>query len=148
MSAPRAAPPGLRPRRRLRRPMVLTPLVDIVFLLLTFFMLSSQLTPFSLLALENQTSGAPSAPALATAADPGAGGRPDALLSVGAGQVRLNGRKLGAGSLLAALREEAATGTSRVTILTATDATVQDFVAALEAAKAASFASIAVANMR
>ncbi|KQT57504.1 MULTISPECIES: ExbD/TolR family protein [unclassified Aureimonas] len=125
--------------------MVLTPLVDIVFLLLTFFMLSSQLTPFSMLTLEGQASGpASAAPPLATSGE----ARPDALLSVDAGRVRLNGRVLSPGALLPALREEAASGTTRLTILASADATVQDFVAALEAAKIAAFASIAVADMR
>lgn len=125
--------------------MVLTPLVDIVFLLLTFFMLSSQLTPFSVLTLEGRTAEAPSD---ALPAAPSGLTRPDALLSVGAGQMRLNGRTLSADALLAALREEAAAGTTRLTILASADATVQDFVAALEAAKIAAFASIAVADMR
>lgn len=125
--------------------MVLTPLVDIVFLLLTFFMLSSQLAPFSLLTLDGERPGAP-LPALPAAADSPA--RPDALLSVGAGQLRLNGRAIGADGLLAALRDEAAKGTTRLTILASSDATVQDFVAALESAKTAAFASIAVADVR
>lgn len=137
--------PGLRPRRRLRRPMVLTPLVDIVFLLLTFFMLSSQLTPFSLLTLDGRRQAAsPTAGPMEARAD----ARPDALLSVGAGQVRLNGRRIGLGDLLSALRTEAASGTTRLTLLVSGDATVQDFVAALEATKLAAFASISIADVR
>lgn len=143
--SPPAQPLGLRPRRKLARPMVLTPLVDIVFLLLTFFMLSSQLTPFSLISLSagEQTAAFPTRTTAGEALP-----RPEALLSVAAGQVRLNGRAVETDGLLAALRKEAAAGTTRLTILASADASVQDFVAALEAAKLAAFPSIAVADMR
>lgn len=144
MSGLSSEPLGLRPRRKLRRPMVLTPLVDIVFLLLTFFMLSSQLTPFSLLTLDRTAATKP----VENAAPGATNSRPDALLSVGAGQVRLNGRTIGPESLLATLRQEAAEGTIRLTILASADATIQDFVSALEAAKTAAFPSIAVATMK
>lgn len=125
--------------------MVLTPLVDIVFLLLTFFMLSSQLAPFSTLAFQDGAS-PPSLTSSASAVASDA--RFETLLSVGAGRLRLNGQDVTGAELRDRLRAEIASGATRLTLLASQDATVQDFVSALEVAKQSAFPSITVANMR
>ena len=67
---------------------MLIPLVDVIFLLLTFFMLSSNLAPFSALMLgDYRREGGPPATAEAAPAE----AQPDVILTVSAGEVRANG---------------------------------------------------------
>src|SRR6476620_6781825 len=88
-----------RPRKKGMR-FMLMPLVDVIFLLLTFFMLSSNLAPYSALMLGDyrRESGPPgTAEARPTEA------QPDVILTVSAGEVRANGAALP----IADFREEA-----------------------------------------
>ena len=55
-----------RPTQRRKIAFMLTPLVDVMFLLLIFFMLSSQTAPYSLLTISVPDTGAPAAPAAPT----------------------------------------------------------------------------------
>src|SRR4051794_31723934 len=68
---------------------MLMPLVDVIFLLLTFFMLSSNLAAYSALTLGDyrREGGAVAAPA----EPPAAAAQPDLILTVSAGEVRSNG---------------------------------------------------------
>jgi len=109
-----------RPMRR-ARPISLTPLVDIIFLLLLFFMLSSTFTKFGHLEI-----GAP-------AGAVGTGALPKALLTVSGESLRLNGdmiemdalagegqrlvRETGADSLLVLIRGEGPTTQQLVQVL-------------------------------
>ncbi|TDH39086.1 biopolymer transporter ExbD [Pseudohoeflea suaedae] len=108
--------------RFVRRRLGLTPLIDVIFLLLLFFMLSSTFSRFSQVPVEGGAAG-------------GAGGkRPDAMISVRAGDVRLNGEGIETGAIavrLAGLRE---VGAENLVILVEQGATSQDFVSVLEAA--------------
>jgi len=75
-----------RPIRR-QKPISLTPLVDVIFLLLLFFMLSSTFTTFGEIDL-----GAP-------ATGGGNGKVPEALLTIDGSRLRLNGREVDSASL-------------------------------------------------
>ncbi|GAB4517272.1 MAG: hypothetical protein Tsb0019_16990 [Roseibium sp.] len=104
-----------RPTRR-QRPISLTPLVDVIFLLLLFFMLSSTFTTFGEIDL-----GAP-------AAGGGAGKVPEALLTIADTRLRLNGRDIDA----TALEDEARALVDRqigsLLILTRGETTTQQLV--------------------
>jgi hypothetical protein len=70
------------------------------------------------------------------AAGGGAGDRPDAMISVHADQVRLNGEGIEAGAIAARLAELHELGAKSLVILVEPGATSQDFVAVLEATSA------------
>lgn len=116
---------------------MLMPLVDVIFLLLTFFMLSSNLAPYSTFKLDRyrQDDGGGVA---ANAAGP------DIILTVSAGEVRANG----AVTMLADFPGEAARlreeGARSVVVFVRPSATTQDIVSVLEALQRAAFASVTV----
>ena len=86
---------GPRPPRR-RIVFMLTPLVDVMFLLLIFFMLSSQTAPYSLLEIMAQgTPGAEPAPQTQPVAP--AQGAAELLVSIARGYARFNGDESGNG---------------------------------------------------
>jgi biopolymer transport protein ExbD len=114
--------PARRPRR-----LGLTPLIDVVFLLLVFFMLAARFAP---------ERGVP----LVTG---GAGGDwqgPPRLVEVGAAGLRLNGRPTPSGALGAALRPLMPAPDSPVVLRPDGSASVQDLADALEALAAAGIA--------
>jgi biopolymer transport protein ExbD len=124
---------------------MLMPLVDVIFLLLTFFMLASNLAPYSALVLGDyhRESGRPGT-AEARASD----AQPDVILTVSAGEVRANGAALP----IADFREEAARlkegGAESVVVFVRPSATAQDIVGVLEALKRSAFASVSVRTRR
>jgi biopolymer transport protein ExbD len=136
-------------RNRLRAPrrqtvrFMLIPLIDVIFLLLTFFMLSSSIDPYSSLMLgdyrqqsEYSVQGATPAPEI----------RPDLVLAVSRGQVQANGEMLGLdgfGDAAAMLRQQ---GAETVIVFTRASATVQDVVTVLGALKKAAFKSVTIRN--
>ena len=82
-----------RPAPRRRSPIGLTPLIDVVFILLLFFMLASSLTRLHAVALQSQSADGEQSTA-----------PPALLLRVQAdGRLDLNGKPLAAGELRAAL---------------------------------------------
>jgi biopolymer transport protein ExbD len=107
-----------------RRRLGLTPLIDVIFLLLLFFMLSSTFSRFSQVPVEGGAAGG------------GDGDRPDAMISVRADQVRLNGEGIEAGAIAARLAELSELGAKNLVILVEPGATSQDFVSVLEATSA------------
>lgn len=126
----------------------MTPLVDIVFLLLTFFMLSSQFSPFALLPL-----GTPLAGGADPAIPPPSGGNgpgiaADLLVSVGKESLKVNGVSVAVSDLAAMLGKARDGGAQTVAILASDTASVQDLVTVLEAAKAAAMTAVSVANFR
>lgn len=128
-----------RPRKKTAG-LMLIPLVDVIFLLLTFFMLASRIDPFSLLTLDEYQSRAADQPA--GIAPPQA--RPDLVLSVSRGVVRANGEPVALADFAArsvALRER---GLETVIVFTRADASVQDIVSVLDALKKASFRSVVI----
>jgi biopolymer transport protein ExbD len=130
----------LRLPRRRRFVFMLTPLVDVMFLLLIFFMLSSQTAPYSLLqilaaASPNAPVGTPAPPPAAVAAP----GRGDLVVSIGRGFVRFNGERVELSDVKAALERFKAAGFASAVVLPARTSTVQDVVSVLEAFQATAF---------
>lgn len=124
--------------RPIRRPIPLTPLVDIVFLLLMFFMLSSTFTRFGEL-----QAGAPAG----SATPDQAGTFPGAIVTVeGGGQATVNGRRVGLDQLVAALNDLVAKGVSRAAVRAGGGASVQDLVSALDVIRTSRITDTVVAR--
>lgn len=128
------------PKKNMR--FMLMPLVDVIFLLLTFFMLSSNLAPYSALTLgdyRHEKEGAAGQPANAAAAK-----QPDVILTLSAGEVRANGTAIS----IADFSPEAARlkdgGADSAVVFLRPSATAQDIVSVLEALKRAAFSSVSV----
>lgn len=132
----------LRQRPKKGMHFMLIPLVDVIFLLLTFFMLSTNLAAYSALTLgdyRREGDGA-AEPAGATPAASG----PDLILTVSAGEVRANGTALplaGFAGEAARLKEG---GADSVVVFVRPSATAQDIVTVLEVLKRAAFATVSV----
>jgi biopolymer transport protein ExbD len=117
---------------------VLTSLIDVIFLLVIFFMVTSQITPFSLIPLGATASGG-GAPAPADAVAPVA-------LRIQAGRVSIGGKPVELAALpseLAALRDS---GVSALVLSSSASATVQDLVSVLEMCRKAAFETVTVLN--
>jgi biopolymer transport protein ExbD len=129
-----------RPRKKGMR-FMLMPLVDVIFLLLTFFMLSSNLAAYSALTLgeyrREDPAAAPAQPAPAPAG-------PDLVLTVSAGEVRANGAPLPLAGFAAEAARLKEGGASKVVVFVRPSATAQDIVSVLEALKRAEFATVSV----
>jgi biopolymer transport protein ExbD len=124
------------PRRR-RFSFMLTPLVDVMFLLLLFFMLSSQTAPYGLLAVSGQTTTAGpanTAPSL----------QRDLVVSVGAGGARFNGKLFERAQLSTAVAQAITEGYNTAYIATARGATAQDLVNVVDMFKAAGFPRVLI----
>ena len=120
-------------RPRSKPAFALTPLADVMFQLLIFFMLSSSLSPYALVPLVP-----PSDPRAAEAVLEGQPPEdiqqsPVAIWQVGRGEIRANGARLNPDQLAPALEELMASGTEEVLLLTSASATTQDIATALEA---------------
>ena len=129
------------PRRR-RFAFMLTPLVDVMFLLLIFFMLSSQTAPYSLLQL--LAGGPPPTPGTETpqpqpVAPAPIAGRGDLIVSIGNGFARFNGERVDMADVRASIERFIAAGFSSAVVLPARTSTVQDVVTVLEAFQATAF---------
>jgi biopolymer transport protein ExbD len=119
---------------------MLMPLVDVIFLLLTFFMLSSKLAPYSALMLgdyrrESGTAAAGPAPAAQ---------QPDVILTLSAGEVKANGASLQLADFPAEAARLKGSGAKSVVVFLRPSATAQDIVSVLETLKRAEFASVSV----
>lgn len=112
----------------IRRPLPLTPLVDVVFLLLMFFMLSSTFTKFGHIGLMLAHP--------ASSSTPSSSATPGVVVRVGAGlAVSINGKAVAFDSLIAALDDFSGRGVESALVQTSTKASVQDLVAVLEQAR-------------
>lgn len=133
----------LQPPRRRRAFFMLTPLVDVMFLLLIFFMLSSQTSLYTLVrisarAVAGDTTPAPVAP----------GRTAELLVSIGHGTVRINGVPAAPGDLPAMLRDYQSRGVVRAALVAGQAAQVQDIVSVLELFEAASFGQVRLVSGR
>ncbi len=108
-----------------RRRLALTPLIDIIFLLLLFFMLSSTFSRFAEVPVQGGVAGT------------GRGERPDVLISVSSGSVRLNGADIAVDGIRPRLEELKRLGARRAMISVGADATSQALVDVLDAASGA-----------
>ena len=108
---------ALEPAPAIRRPVTLTPLIDVIFLLLLFFMLSSTFTRFGEVPLTNAGGEVPTE------------GAPPLFLQLRAEDLSLNGSALTLDALAPALGERAAEGSTTVLLVTvAEDVTSQRLV--------------------
>ncbi len=118
---------------------MLTPLVDIMFLLLIFFMLTSQTAPYSLISiLAGQRGGTQAGPVVAPAA-PASG---EVVVSISHGFVRFNGEDVPMAGIRDAIARYRALGFERAAALTTRSATVQDVVTVLEAFETSDFGQL------
>lgn len=116
----------------------LTPLIDVMFLLLIFFMLSSQISPYSLMQVDR------------IARSDGAGGagraRPDLVVRLSRGFVSIGGEAIAADHAAAAFSRLVSQGVSGFLVVLSGSATVQDIVTTLEALQAASAPKVTLVN--
>lgn len=125
------------PRPARKQAFALTPLADVMFQLLIFFMLSSSLSPYALLPLsapaEAQQAAAGAAPVTAPTSAP-------TIWTVGRGDIRAGGTVFPAEALpaeLAALRQA---GVEELLLFTTAETTTQDVATVLEAVRVAGLA--------
>ncbi len=134
--------------RKYRRKISLTPLVDVIFLLLIFFMLTSQIAPFSLISFAgtetDRNAQQVNLPSSSEPSPPGLG----ALITVLNGGVSINGQRTAHLNIDKAMTELHQTGVSTAIISPRSTATVQDLITVLEAVKKASFATIRIRNSK
>jgi len=128
------------PVRRRRASFVLTSLIDVIFLLVIFFMVSSQVLPYSLIPIGAAASGGTPIPADDT-------GSPVAL-RIQQGRVSIGGRAVAFTDLPDALKRLRDSGVSALVLSTAQTATVQDLVSVLEMCRTAAFETVTVLNRR
>jgi biopolymer transport protein ExbD len=126
------------PRRRIQ--FLLIPLVDVMFLLLIFFMLSSQTAPYSL--LEIMAAGTPGREQPLPQTTTPVQSAPELLVSVARGYARFNGTRVEMADLQSAIEQFKAAGFSRAVVMTGQAATVQDVVSVLEALERNTFAEM------
>jgi len=128
------------PRGDRRAPFALTPLADVMFQLLIFFMLSTSLAPYSLITL-----GTPAAPTGQTAAKddaPGGGAQSIVIWHVSRGEIRAGKATLPLDALpqvIDALREK---GLEEILLFTTPTATTQDVATVIEAIRSGEVARL------
>ncbi|MFL5260318.1 MAG: ExbD/TolR family protein [Hyphomicrobiales bacterium] len=123
---------------RIRKPLPLIPLVDVVFLLLMFFMLSSTFAKFSSIELGG------TAGKMAGVSTPRL---PDVIIKVSSGpRIKVNGSDVGLDGLVPKLNEAQARGAISGVIVVSLSATAQDLVAVLERARSSKLRSVSVAR--
>lgn len=143
-----AAAQSILPRhvRRKRASFVLTSLIDVIFLLVIFFMVSSQIVPFSVIGL------GPIASAQSEAEPPPAAAAPaqsaPVAIRIMAGSVRVAGETVAMADLADALARLKASGVTALLLIPTSTATVQDVVSVLEGVKAAAIETVTVLNRR
>lgn len=148
------------PERPRRYRFALTPLADAMFQLLIFFMLSTSLTPYSLVTLrttqdeaeENEPAADPNAPIDETAeqqADPNASDSNITIWDLGNGTVTTNGQTFELSQLpLLAEAIGSQDDPGQVVILVGSAARVQDVASALEALDSAEVEAVQIARTR
>jgi biopolymer transport protein ExbD len=129
--------------RRRRPSFVLTSLIDVIFLLVIFFMVSSQIVPYSLLPLGPIAAegGQPEPVAPESTAPPVA-------VRILAGRVTIGGESVPLSDVAARLKLLKSSGITAILLTPGSTATVQDVVTVLEASKDAEIASVTVLGRR
>jgi len=131
-----------------KRNLTLLPLIDVIFLLLIFFMFSSNLSPFSLLQLTGDRNKA--GPDVQAADNPAevatvSARQIDVMVLVDANLVlRVNGKRVDIAQLQTVLEEFRQKGAETLVIAPSRRASVQDLVGVLEAAKRSAIPSVAI----
>jgi len=134
--------------RASKRNLTLLPLIDVIFLLLIFFMFSSNLSPFSMLQLTRDRVEA--GPRVQAAAKPVEASvidvrQVDVMILVSANRViRVNGKRVEAWDLRDTLEAFRKKGAENLVIAPSGSASVQDLVGVLEAANKSAIPTIAI----
>jgi biopolymer transport protein ExbD len=115
---------------------MLTPLVDVMFLLLIFFMLSSETALYTLLRLNARSVQAQSA------LNPKPSSQAELLIAVGRGTLRVNGVATPLLELAAVLARYKASGITAAVLVPQESAQAQDVVAVIELFEMARFAQV------
>jgi len=124
----------IEPLPSLRRRIVLTPLIDVIFLLLLFFMLSSSFQKFTRVEIAAATAGATAA-----------GRTPDILIRLeAADRVAINGRSVALAEAAARLEALKQAGAKDVAVRAGSEAEVQALVGMLERLKSFGFEAVTV----
>lgn len=130
-----------RGRGRIRRRFVLTPLVDVIFLLVIFFALSSRIAPFGLIEVTGQgraaVSGGDGAPSAARSVAPA-----DQTLVVSQGRAQIGSRVFPLDDLRPAAVQMREAGVESVLLLTSRSARTEDVARALDALRRAGLANV------
>ena len=127
--------------RRIWRPLPLTPLIDVVFLLLMFFMLSTTFAKFGIFGMTGAADGGASQPTTQQAAVPGV------IVDIAAGpRVRVNGIGVALEDLIRKLNSLHGLGLHSGVIRVRSDATVQDLLSVLEIARASRLTSLTLSQ--
>ena len=131
---------------RIRRPLPLVPLVDVVFLLLMFFMLSSTFTKFGTLLLAGGSSSSGSAATgSTTTGDMRKPAVPGVIISVSKGpRIKINGIAATLDELVPRLNEVSEKGARLGAVVLSSSTEVQDLVTVLERARTSKLAAITV----
>ncbi|MCH9809255.1 MAG: biopolymer transporter ExbD [Alphaproteobacteria bacterium] len=120
--------------QRKRSTIGLTPLIDVVFLLLIFFMLASTFLKFSAVRISGAQGGGKSGNLSEIA-----------LIQVrGSDEIRVNGTLLSMNGFLSHINQLTANGITRAVLQPAKTATVQDLVKVLEVTKSSTLKSVVV----
>lgn len=128
------------PRGDRRAPFALTPLADVMFQLLIFFMLSTSLAPYSLITLAAPAAPSGQSPAPETA--PGGGTGSIVIWHVGRGELRAGSATIpiaALGQVIPALKEK---GLEEILLFTTPPATTQDVASVIEAIRIAEVARL------
>ena len=120
---------------RRRRPVSVTSLIDVIFLLLLFFMLSSTFTRFSEVEITGGRAGADAA-----------GQAPDVIIRLAGGDWHINGTGFAAADATAELARLETAGARTAVILVRGEITSQDLVSAIEAIRRDTALSLSVAR--
>lgn len=129
--------------RRRRPSFVLTSLIDVIFLLVIFFMVTSQIVPFSMISL------GPVARDDGVAVPPAVIEPPETApvtLRIFAGRVRIGADNVAMGGLRTALEGLRDRGITGLIVIPTASATVQDMVTVLETIKIAAIANVTLIN--
>lgn len=132
------------PRSKRRYTFALTPLADAMFQLLIFFMLTSSLTPYSLLTLQSGPgTGAASGEQETPVEQPGEAA---ASWTIENGEIVANGQRFGFETLPQLAQALVDADTPRVLLISSAKAQVQDIVTVLETLAAANIASVQIVS--
>ncbi len=135
------------PRSPRRYTFALTPLADAMFQLLIFFMLSSSLTPYSLLTLRSGPGSQAAAGETEQAPEPGQPEDPAATWTIENGAILAGGQRFGFDSLAGLAGILAQRETPNVLLISTPRAQVQDIVTVLETLAAAQITSVQVGSL-
>jgi biopolymer transport protein ExbD len=129
----------------IRRPLPLVPLVDVVFLLLMFFMLSSTFSKFSRVELNTASSRFQSPNVSSDAGEARKASIPGVIISISGGpRIKINGIEATLDNLAARLDEYHDKGVTAGAAVLTSSAEVQDLVTVLERARNSKLTAITV----